>query len=107
MKRLGEGKARYVSTILSEADGKALERVRRSLSRSAGARVGKSACARTLIQAALKAVAEGAVQLGMPTVKPPSYPELEREIYLSLEPETERETLIPSASEAKELAAEI
>lgn len=104
MKKLGAGKARYVSTILSAADGKAFERFRRGL----GGRVGKSAAARLLLQIALKAQQPPTVLGGMrnDTLIPASYPELENEAYLALEPETERETLIPSAAEAEELAAE-
>ncbi len=106
MKKLGAGKARYVSTILSAADGKAFERFRRGL--AAGGRVGKSAAARMLLQLALKSLEPSPVLGGMQaeTVRPASYPELENEAYLALEPETERETLIPSAAEAEELAAE-
>ncbi len=40
------------------------------------------------------------------TIRPQFYPELEREVYLSLEPATERETLLPSPAEAEALAAE-
>lgn len=41
------------------------------------------------------------------TMVPPSYPELEREVYRSLDDsDTDRPTLIPASSEIEELCAE-
>lgn len=88
MKRLGRGKARYVSTILSAHDGNEFERQRR---KAEG--LGKSAFARLLISQALEA---RAVQwVVTKTIRPEKYPELEHETYLAIEPETERETIAP------------
>ena len=41
-----------------------------------------------------------------PTLVPAAYPELEAEVYASLDPVLDRDTMMPSAGEAEDLAAE-